>query len=295
MSAKILSGKEIGRAIRDKIRLEIEDIVKGERPRPKLAVVLVGEDPASHIYVRNKQRACQEVGIETADTLLPGDTSQDALIDLVGRLNEDPSVNGILVQLPLPDPIDGGRVLEAVRPEKDVDGFHPFNLGKLVLGEETLAPATPSGVMAMLDFAGIEVQGRDVAMVGRSRIVGKPLAALFVNRSATVTICHTKTRDLKEKCRRAEILVAAAGRPGVITADHVGEGAVVIDVGISRVDGKWVGDVAFDEVVGKASAITPVPGGVGPMTITMLLSNTLKAYRLQTEGAGSGASLRMRG
>ncbi len=293
MPARILNGKEIGQAIREEIRREIDEIVQKGEPRPKLAVVLVGEDPASHLYVRNKQRACQDVGIETDDHFLADDVSQDSLVDLVHRLNDDPTVSGILVQLPLPDHMDEAPVLESVKPEKDVDGFHPRNLGRLILGEDVLAPATPSGVIAILDAAGIEIQGKNVAMVGRSRIVGKPLAALFVNRSATVTVCHSKTRDLKEECRRADILVAAIGKPRMITGDYVREGAVVIDVGINRVDGKLVGDVAFDEVVEKAGAITPVPGGVGPMTITMLLHNTLKAYRFQTQETGRSASARI--
>ncbi len=293
MPARILNGKEIGQAIREEIRREIDEIVQKGEPRPKLAVVLVGEDPASHLYVRNKQRACQDVGIETDDHFLADDVSQDSLVDLVHRLNDDPTVSGILVQLPLPDHMDEAPVLELVKPEKDVDGFHPRNLGRLILGEDVLAPATPSGVIAILDAAGIEIQGKNVAMVGRSRIVGKPLAALFVNRSATVTVCHSKTRDLKEECRRADILVAAIGKPRMITGDYVREGAVVIDVGINRVDGKLVGDVAFDEVVEKAGAITPVPGGVGPMTITMLLHNTLKAYRFQTQETGRSASARI--
>ncbi|MFQ5912112.1 MAG: bifunctional methylenetetrahydrofolate dehydrogenase/methenyltetrahydrofolate cyclohydrolase FolD [Nitrospinota bacterium] len=294
MPALILNGKAIGQTIREEIKREIDEIVQIGDPRPKLAVVLVGDDPASQIYIRNKHRACQEVGIETEDHLPSADISQDALIDLVSRLNADPTVNGILVQLPLPEHIDEAVVLERIRPEKDVDGFHPFNLGKLLLGEGVLAPATPSGVIAILDSAGIDVQGKKVTMVGRSRIVGKPLAALFVNRSATVTICHSKTRDLKEECRRADILVAAVGKPRVITGDYVREGAVVIDVGINRVDGKTVGDVDFEGVVEKAAAVTPVPGGVGPMTITMLLRNTLKACRLQAQGGGRGAPLRRR-
>jgi len=289
MSAEILSGKEIGQSIRDRLKGEIDKILETGAPKPRLAVVLIGDDPASHVYVRNKQRACEKAGIDTEDEMPSADISPDALIALVDRLNEDPAVNGVLVQLPLPDHIDEATVLERIRPEKDVDGFHPINLGKLLLGEDALAPATPSGIIAMLDHAGIEIQGKNVAMVGRSRIVGKPLAAMFVNRSATVTVCHSKTRDLKEECRRADIVVAAIGRARMIDADYIRDGAVVIDVGINRVDDKLVGDVDFDAVVDKAGAITPVPGGVGPMTITMLLHNTLKAYRFQTRGTGAGA------
>ena len=289
MSAEILSGKEIGQSIRDRLKGEIDKILETGAPKPRLAVVLIGDDPASHVYVRNKQRACEKAGIDTEDEMPSADISPDALIALVDRLNEDPAVNGVLVQLPLPDHIDEATVLERIRPEKDVDGFHPINLGKLLLGEDALAPATPAGIIAMLDHAGIEIQGKNVAMVGRSRIVGKPLAAMFVNRSATVTVCHSKTRDLKEECRRADIVVAAIGRARMIDADYIRDGAVVIDVGINRVDDKLVGDVDFDAVVDKAGAITPVPGGVGPMTITMLLHNTLKAYRFQTRGTGARA------
>ncbi|MBI2881297.1 MAG: bifunctional methylenetetrahydrofolate dehydrogenase/methenyltetrahydrofolate cyclohydrolase FolD [Candidatus Tectomicrobia bacterium] len=293
MPAQILDGKKIGQAIRDGIRREIDEIARRGEVRPKLAVVLVGEDPASQIYVRNKQRACREAGIETEDHLPSADVSQSALANLVSRLNEDPTVHGILVQLPLPKHIEENLIIEGIQPQKDVDGFHPYNLGKLILGEDALAPATPCGVIAMLDSAGIEIQGKNVTVVGRSRIVGKPLAALFLNRSATVTVCHSKTRDLKEECRRADIVVAAVGKARLIGADHVREGAVVIDVGINRVGDKWVGDVDFDAVVEKAAVITPVPGGVGPMTITMLLANTLKAYRLQRRDAGRAASARM--
>ena len=289
MSAEILSGKEIGQSIRDRLKGEVDEILETGAPKPRLAVVLIGDDPASHVYVRNKQGACEKAGIDTEDERPSADISPDALIALVDRLNEDPAVNGVLVQLPLPDHIDEATVLERIRPEKDVDGFHPINLGKLLLGEDALAPATPSGIIAMLDHAGIEIQGKNVAMVGRSRIVGKPLAAMFVNRSATVTVCHSKTRDLKEECHRADIVVAAIGRARMIDADYIRDGAVVIDVGINRVDDKLVGDVHFDAVVDKAGAITPVPGGVGPMTITMLLHNTLKAYRFQTRGTGAGA------
>ena len=283
MPAQILSGKEIGESIRQELKAEIDGIAAGGGGRPKLAVVLVGADPASHVYVRNKEKACEKVGIETGDWKPPADISQDELIAHVDRLNEDPAVNGILVQLPLPDHIDEAFVLERILPEKDVDGFHPCNLGQLVLGADVLAPATPSGVMAMLDRSDIEILGKNVAMVGRSRIVGKPLAAMFTNRSATVTVCHSKTRDLREECRRADIVVAAIGRARMIDAGYVGDGAVVIDVGINRVDDKLVGDVDFDSVIGKVSAITPVPGGVGPMTIAMLLHNTLKAFNLQTK------------
>jgi methylenetetrahydrofolate dehydrogenase (NADP+)/methenyltetrahydrofolate cyclohydrolase len=292
MPAKILSGKEIGQKIRDNLQREIEETIPKDGPRPRLAVVLVGDDPASHVYVRNKEKACEKVGIETEDYKPPADMPQEELVALVDKLNADPAVNGVLVQLPLPDHMDEAFILERILPAKDVDGFHPYNLGQLVLGKDVLAPATPSGVMAMLESAGIEVQGKNVAMVGRSRIVGKPLAAMFTNKSATVTICHSKTRDLKEECRRSDIVIAAIGRARMINADYVSEGAVVIDVGINRVDDKLVGDVDFDAVIDKVSAITPVPGGVGPMTITMLLHNTLKAFRFQTQESDHGSALR---
>jgi methylenetetrahydrofolate dehydrogenase (NADP+)/methenyltetrahydrofolate cyclohydrolase len=292
MPAKILSGKEIGQKIRENLQREIEETIPKDGPRPRLAVVLVGDDPASHVYVRNKEKACEKVGIETEDYKPPADMPQEELVALVDKLNADPAVNGVLVQLPLPDHMDEAFILERILPAKDVDGFHPYNLGQLVLGKDVLAPATPSGVMAMLDSAGIEVQGKNVAMVGRSRIVGKPLAAMFTNKSATVTICHSKTRDLKEECRRSDIVIAAIGRARMINADYVSEGAVVIDVGINRVDDKLVGDVDFDAVIDKVSAITPVPGGVGPMTITMLLHNTLKAFRFQTQESDHGSALR---
>ncbi len=282
MSAKILSGKEIGESIRQELKTEIDEIFKSGGGRPKLVVTLVGDDPASHVYVRNKEKACEKVGIETEDWKPPSDVSQDELIANIDKFNEDPSVNGILVQLPLPGHIDEGVVLERILPQKDVDGFHPYNLGQLVLGADVLAPATPSGVVAMLDRSEISMLGKNVAMVGRSRIVGKPLAAMFTNRSASVTICHSKTRDLKEECHRADIVVAAIGRANMIDAEYVRDGAVVIDVGINRVDDKLVGDVDFDAVIDKVSAISPVPGGVGPMTITMLLHNTLKAFKQQT-------------
>ena len=282
MSAKILSGKEIGESIRQELKTEIDEIFKSGGGRPKLVVTLVGDDPASHVYVRNKEKACEKVGIETEDWKPPSDVSQDELIANIDKFNEDPSVNGILVQLPLPGHIDEGVVLERILPQKDVDGFHPYNLGQLVLGADVLAPATPSGVVAMLDRSEISMLGKNVAMVGRSRIVGKPLAAMYTNRSASVTICHSKTRDLKEECHRADIVVAAIGRANMIDAEYVRDGAVVIDVGINRVDDKLVGDVDFDAVIDKVSAISPVPGGVGPMTITMLLHNTLKAFKQQT-------------
>lgn len=290
MAARILDGREIGQPLRAEIGREIEALVHRGWGRPKLAVILVGEDTGSQLYVKNKEQACAEVGIETLNHHLPSDTPQEALLALIGRLNEDPSVNGILVQLPLPEGVDDRLILQSIDPEKDVDGFHPLSYGKLVLGVETLSPATPAGVIAILEHARIPIEGQEVVIVGASQIVGKPLSALFLNRLATVTVCHDRTRDLKAHTRRADILVSATGIPGIITADMVREGAVVIDIGISRVGGRLVGDVDFEGVKGKASALTPVPGGVGPMTVTMLLQNTLRAFRAQVlarEPAGS--------
>jgi methylenetetrahydrofolate dehydrogenase (NADP+)/methenyltetrahydrofolate cyclohydrolase len=293
MTARILDGKEIGRSIRSQIRREIKDLVGRKLGRPKLAVILVGEDAGSQIYVRNKERACAEVGIETLNHHLPPETSQEALLGLVARMNEDPSVNGVLVQLPLPKDIDDRLILQSIDPEKDVDGFHPLSYGKLVLGVETLSPATPAGVIAILEHACLTIEGQHVVIVGASQIVGKPLSALFVNRLATVTVCHLKTRDLKTHTLRADILVSATGVGGIITADMVREGAVVIDVGISRVGQKLVGDVDFEKVKEKASAITPVPGGVGPMTVTMLLVHTLRAYQTQALARGLAGRIRV--
>jgi methylenetetrahydrofolate dehydrogenase (NADP+)/methenyltetrahydrofolate cyclohydrolase len=252
---------------------------------PCIAVVLVGDDPASHTYVRSKLRTADTLGIASRDAVLPAATSEEELLDLIGRLNADPAVHGILVQLPLPSHVDTRRVLLAVDPRKDVDGFHPINVGTLVAtGSTPLPPCTPAGCIALIERAGVDPAGREAVVVGRSNIVGKPVAMMLLARHATVTICHSRTRDLAAVCRRAEILVVAAGRARMIGADHVREGAVVIDVGTNRVDGKLAGDVDFDAVAEKAAAITPVPGGVGPMTIAMLMSNTVRAAELQTKG-----------
>lgn len=276
MAAKIISGKEIAQKIREELQVEVEKLKSEHGITPGLAVVLVGENPASVVYVRNKEKACAAVGVYSEKHDLPADTSQEDLLALIDRLNQDPKINGILVQLPVPDQIDAKAVLEAISPEKDVDGFHPYNIGRLLTGDATFISCTPYGVMKMLDYSGIELKGKHAVIVGRSNIVGKPVALLLMERHATITICHSRSVPLENYTRQADILIAAIGRAEMIKADMVKEGAVVIDVGINRnADGKLVGDVAFDEVSQKASAISPVPGGVGPMTIAMLLYNTV--------------------
>lgn len=276
--AKIIDGKAISADIRKDLAL----VVAGMQKAPGLAVVLVGDDPGSQIYVRNKGKACKEVGIAVKEYKLPTETTQDELMKLVASLNSDPEVNGILVQTPLPKHLDPGPVVEAIDEKKDVDAFHPANVGRIMLGSYIFAPCTPAGVMELLDRTGITVEGKECVVVGRSNIVGKPQAMLLMHKNGTVTVCHSKTKDLPEVTRRADILIVAIGKPKFVTADMVKEGAVVIDVGMNRSeDGKLCGDVDFDEVAKKASAITPVPGGVGPMTITMLLKNTIAAAKLQ--------------
>jgi methylenetetrahydrofolate dehydrogenase (NADP+)/methenyltetrahydrofolate cyclohydrolase len=280
MAAKIISGKDIAKKIREELQVEVEKLKSEHGITPGLAVVLVGENPASVVYVRNKEKACAVVGIYSEKHDLPADTSQEDLLALIDRLNQDPKIHGILVQLPVPDQIDAKAVLEAISPEKDVDGFHPYNVGRLLTGDATFISCTPFGVMKMLDYSGIELKGKHAVIVGRSNIVGKPVALLLMERHATITICHSRSVPLENYTRQADILIAAIGRAEIIKADMVKEGAVVIDVGINRgADGKLVGDVAFDEVSQKASAISPVPGGVGPMTIAMLLYNTVQSAK----------------
>jgi len=284
--AQIIDGKAIAAQVRAEVKAEVEAWVQaGHRP-PYLAVILVGDNPASASYVRGKTKAAAEVGIASDTLHFDTSISEAELLAEIARLNEDDGVDGILVQLPLPDHIDPGRVLNAIRPDKDVDGFHPINAGRLLLGEPGFIPATPAGILELLRRSGIETTGKHAVVVGRSNIVGRPLAALLLHRGidATVTVCHSRTRDLADLTRTADILVAAIGRPRYITADMVREGAVVIDVGINRVDDpshprgyRLVGDVDFEAVAEKASWITPVPGGVGPMTIALLLRNTLYA------------------
>lgn len=285
ITARILDGKALAAEIRAELKAEIAAMVaRGHRP-PGLAVVLVGNDPASAIYVRNKRKACQEVGIHAADFDLPEQTSEADLLALISRLDDDPAIDGILVQLPLPRHIDSKKVLGAVRPDKDADGFHPMNAGKLLLGEEDgLVACTPLGVMAILDKAGVNLEGKRAIVIGRSNIVGKPMALLLLARHATVTICHSRTRDLPAVVREGDVVVAAVGRGEMVRGDWIKPGAVVIDVGMNRnAEGKLVGDVAFAEAAKVASAITPVPGGVGPMTIAMLLRNTVQAWRRHLE------------
>lgn len=290
MPAQIIDGKRVAQTLREELRQECIRL-KEKGIVPGLAVILVGNDPASTSYVTAKEQACAETGLYSDDNRLPASTTQEELIALIRRLNADPRVHGILVQLPLPPHLDESQVLFAIDPAKDVDGFHPVNVGKMVLGEPAFLPCTPHGVVQLLVRSGVRIPGSHVVIVGRSNIVGKPLANMLLqkqdNGNATVTVCHTQTRGLGALTRQADILVAAVGRPNTITADMVREGAVVIDVGVNRISDpmrksgfRLVGDVDFDRVKGKASLITPVPGGVGPMTITMLLYNTVQSARM---------------
>ncbi len=278
MAARIIDGKRIAAAVREEIRGRILRLREGGDGVPGLAVIRVGDDPASAAYVRGKAAACEDVGIASRQITLPGFVSQDELIDGIETLNRDAGIHGILVQLPLPRHLDERAVLDAVDPAKDVDGFTYANIGRLVENRARFVPCTPAGILELLDREQIEIAGRHAVVVGRSEIVGKPTAMLLLHRHATVTICHSRTVDLPAVTRRADLLIAAVGRPRLITADMVQPGAVAIDVGITRVEGKLVGDVDFDSVAPVASAITPVPGGVGPMTVAMLLRNTLRAF-----------------
>ena len=278
--AKIIDGKAISAQIRAEIAESTKEFQKETGILPGLAVVIVGEDPASKVYVRNKRRACEEVGFYSEAYELPENTTQEELEALVDKLNNDPNIHGILVQLPLPKHLDETRVLLRIRPDKDVDAFHPYNVGKIMIGDYSFLPCTPAGVMALLDRSGVEICGKNCVVVGRSNIVGKPMAMLLLHANGTVTICHSRTKNLSEICRNADILVVAIGRADFVGADMVKPGAVVIDVGMNRrEDGKLTGDVDFAAVEPIASAITPVPGGVGPMTITMLMQNTLTAAK----------------
>jgi methylenetetrahydrofolate dehydrogenase (NADP+)/methenyltetrahydrofolate cyclohydrolase len=275
--AKLIDGRAIGQKVRDEVRARAVGLA-GRSVRPSLAVVLVGDDPASHVYVRNKTKACHEVGIAVRDHRLPATTTQAELMGLVAELNGDTEVDGILVQMPLPPGLDSRPVLEAIAPAKDVDGFHPVNVGRLWGGAPGLRPCTPSGVMRLLEEEGIAVAGKEAVVLGRSHLVGKPMAALLLEANATVAVGHSRTAQLPELVGRAEILVAAIGRPELVQGSWLRPGAIVIDVGMNRLpDGRLVGDVDFASAVTRASAITPVPGGVGPMTIALLLSNTVWA------------------
>ncbi|RUM89528.1 MAG: bifunctional methylenetetrahydrofolate dehydrogenase/methenyltetrahydrofolate cyclohydrolase FolD [Thermodesulfatator sp.] len=291
MAAKIISGKEISQEIRQELRQEVQELQEKHGVVPGLVTILVGENPASVSYVTAKQRTAKDLGFYSVQENLPEEVSEDELLQMIEKYNKDEKIHGILVQLPLPKHINERKVIHAIDPRKDVDGFHPVNVGKMVIGEPCFLPCTPHGILVMLHRAGVEVDGAEVVVVGRSNIVGKPIANLLLQKrkpvgNATVTVCHTGTRDLAAHTRRADILIVAAGRPKVITADMVKEGVVVIDVGVNRIgttpEGKAIlcGDVDFEAVKEKASAITPVPGGVGPMTITMLMKNTVEAAKL---------------
>ena len=279
--SKIIDGKAVSAQVKERIRLETEQL-KEKGIEVGLAVVIVGDDPASKVYVRNKKKACETVGFNSYEYALPAETTEEELLDLVQKLNNDDKVNGILVQLPLPKHLDDKVIINNILPEKDVDAFHPVNVGKIMIGDYSFLPCTPAGVMELIASTGTEIAGKECVVIGRSNIVGKPQAMLLLHKSGTVTICHSKTKNLKEVCQRADILVAAVGRAKMITSDYIKEGAVVIDVGMNRDEnGKLCGDVDFEDCKDKASYITPVPGGVGPMTIAMLMQNTLTAAKTQ--------------
>ena len=286
MTARLIDGKAIAAAIRERLATDVAAFRDSTKQIPKLAAILVGEDPASQVYVRNKEQACSKTGIASDVHRLPESTTQSELLELISRLNADATVHGILVQLPLPKQIHETTVLDAVNPLKDVDCFHPENVGRMVQGRSRFLPCTPHGVQVLLRESGTTVDGAHVVVLGRSEIVGKPVGMMLVQKAdtanATVTICHSRTRNLAEITRSADILIAAIGKPEFVTAEMVRPGVVVIDVGINRIEGKLVGDVEFSSVAAVASAITPVPGGVGPMTIAMLMENTLIAAKLQS-------------
>jgi methylenetetrahydrofolate dehydrogenase (NADP+)/methenyltetrahydrofolate cyclohydrolase len=291
MGAKIISGTETAKAIREELKVEVADLKENHDIVPGLVTILVGEDPASQSYVTAKNKTAHALGIHSEQVTLAADTSEDELLTLVDKYNNDENIHGILVQLPLPKHINEGKVLFAINPDKDVDGFHPVNVGKMMVGEQCFLPCTPHGVIELIQRSGTETSGAEVVVVGRSNIVGKPVANLMLQKrdggNATVTLCHTRTKDMDFHTKRADILIVAAGVPNMIKADQVKEGVVVIDVGVNRIgmsdSGKAIlaGDVEFESVKEKAAAITPVPGGVGPMTITMLMKNTLQAARQQ--------------
>ncbi|MBE6727971.1 MAG: bifunctional methylenetetrahydrofolate dehydrogenase/methenyltetrahydrofolate cyclohydrolase FolD [Ruminococcaceae bacterium] len=278
--SKLIDGKAISAAVKQKVAEGVAEL-KSKGITTGLAVIIVGEDPASKIYVANKKKACEALGIISQEYALPAETTQEELLALIDTLNNEKSINGILCQLPLPRHLDEKAIINAISPEKDVDAFHPHNVGRIMIGDYDFVPCTPAGIMEMLEYEGIDPAGKTCVVIGRSNIVGKPMGMLLLHKNGTVTICHSRTQNLAEVCRRADILVAAVGKANFVTADMVKDGAVVIDVGMNRDNGKLCGDVAFDEVAKKASAITPVPGGVGPMTIAMLMKNTLTAARRQ--------------
>ena len=281
--AKIIDGKVISAVVKERIATEVAEL-KETKGVPGLAVIIVGEDPASKVYVANKKKACEQIGMLSEEYALPENTTNEELLALINQLNNKKEINGILCQLPLPKHLNEELVINSILPEKDVDAFHPQNVGKIMTGDYDFLPCTPAGIMEMLKYENIEVEGKTCVVIGRSNIVGKPMSMLLLHKNGTVTICHSKTSNLKEVCRSADILVAAVGRPNFVTADMVKEGAVVIDVGINRLEsGKLCGDVDFENVKEKASYITPVPGGVGPMTIATLMQNTLTAFVKQNK------------
>ena len=279
--AHIIDGKKISIEIKDEVKKEVETLLE-KGITPCLAVILVGENPASQVYVRNKKKACEYVGIKSLSYELSSDTTEDELLKLIDGLNKNPEVNGILVQLPLPGHIDEEKILLAVSPEKDVDGFHPYNVGLLSIGNAVLKACTPAGCIELIKRSGIEIIGKKCVVIGRSNIVGKPVSMLLLAENGTVSVCHSKTRDINEELKNADIVIAAVGKPKFVKGDMISDGAVIIDVGINRMEnGKLCGDVDFDECEKKASFITPVPGGVGPMTIAMLMKNCLSACKSQ--------------
>lgn len=280
--ANLIDGKQVSATVKEQVKQETENLFQKYGKRPALAVVIVGNNPASRVYVNNKKKACEMVGFQSFEYALPEDTTQEELLELVQTLNADENINGILVQLPVPKKIDENAIINAISSEKDVDAFHPENVGKIMIGDYAFLPCTPAGVMELIHATGIEISGKKCVVIGRSNIVGKPMAMLLLHESGTVTICHSRTQDLPSVTREADILVVAIGKANFVTADMVKEGAVVIDVGMNRLEnGKLCGDVNFAEVEPKASWITPVPGGVGPMTIAMLMKNTLTAFKKQ--------------
>ena len=277
----IIDGKELAKHIREELKEEVKEL-KNAEIHPKLAVIMVGDDPASKVYVRNKSRACEDVGIEYEEYLLPAKTTREELLELIEKLNNDERVHGILVQSPLPEGLDANEAFRTILPKKDVDGFHPVNVGKLSLNQDCFVSCTPYGIIKMLEAYNVPIEGANAVIIGRSNIVGKPLAQCLLNKNATVTICHSKTKNLKEITKKADILIAAIGKPKFVTKDMVKENATVIDVGINRnEEGKLVGDTDFENIKEKVSFITPVPGGVGPMTIAMLMYNVVKAAKQQ--------------
>lgn len=277
---KLIDGKVVSKAVKEQVRDEVEKMTI----KPCLAVIIVGDDPASRVYVNNKKKACEFCGIKSVEYALPAETSQDELLSLIDKLNNDKIVNGILCQLPVPKHIDDKAVIEAIDPKKDVDCFSAVNVGNMWIGDYSFKPCTPAGAMELLKYYDIDVAGKNCVVIGRSNIVGKPMAALLLEKNATVTVCHSKTKNIAEVCKQADVIVAAVGRAKFVTEDMVKDGAVIIDVGINRLEnGKLCGDVDFENVAPKCSYITPVPGGCGPMTIAVLMQNTIAAYKLQNE------------